>query len=595
MRYFFLLLACLCAFSISIAQTVIGTTYQDFFDYGCSPRRIAYDAVGGLHATWMNLPSVGGTRVIEYNHRAPYSEWLAVNGITLFNGASAGYPCIGLKNHRYAIITAHRPGTSLGYTTTVAVDSAYPAGRFSEHPIANSTNPPADSIIWPNMVIARNNRPIIFSREYPRSDADYCKLFYSVGDTSQSIFTTFAPAESTSFGICALAASRISNRVVMAWAQSVYNGYQPESTYDGINDLYLLESTNNGVSWNFDTPRNITRSRLYQNENDPGDTLWCSEDANMIFDNQDHLHIVFITRGLWLGPPDTMTTGGNIIRGFTTSHCFLWHWTETRPDSFDIVADGWWWSSLRYITMAYQSTISRPSLSIGTNGNLYCVFTRYAQNDTSANGWPCGDIWASVSVDNGDNWSMATNLTNTINHGEPSGSANSEMFPSVQEVVNDDTLYVMYLLDKSGGCASAEYTLANDLTLNSVVVRSVCTEQIRNDYIINPAAFPHLRHFSNTAVRETEKYIPRSCSIVNNYPNPFNGTTDIEYTIDHPREIELSVYNSIGEKIRTLVSGKVSAGQHRATFTGYELPSGVYFVRLKSGEIISTKKITLLK
>ncbi len=80
-----------------------------------------------------------------------------------------------------------------------------------------------------------------------------------------------------------------------------------------------------------------------------------------------------------------------------------------------------------------------------------------------------------------------------------------------------------------------------------------------------------------------------------NYPNPFNPSTNINFQIDKPSEVKIVVYNSLGEKVRTLLNEFKSAGTYHVTFNASNLPSGVYFCRLTSGEKISIQKMTLLK
>jgi hypothetical protein len=79
------------------------------------------------------------------------------------------------------------------------------------------------------------------------------------------------------------------------------------------------------------------------------------------------------------------------------------------------------------------------------------------------------------------------------------------------------------------------------------------------------------------------------------YPNPFNPSTTLSYTLDHPMQIELSVYNLLGQQVRTLAFGLQDAGEHSVPFTAGELASGVYFVRLEAGGRAETQKVVLIR
>ncbi|MCB9472976.1 MAG: T9SS type A sorting domain-containing protein [Candidatus Delongbacteria bacterium] len=79
------------------------------------------------------------------------------------------------------------------------------------------------------------------------------------------------------------------------------------------------------------------------------------------------------------------------------------------------------------------------------------------------------------------------------------------------------------------------------------------------------------------------------------FPNPFNPVTTLGYVLNRPLQVELSVYNLLGQKVRTLVSEMESAGEHHVRFDASELASGVYIVELTAGGESRTQKILLLK
>jgi len=82
---------------------------------------------------------------------------------------------------------------------------------------------------------------------------------------------------------------------------------------------------------------------------------------------------------------------------------------------------------------------------------------------------------------------------------------------------------------------------------------------------------------------------------LNNYPNPFNNATIIQYAIPEACNISLDVYSSIGEKIVNLSKGYEKAGKYEIHFNASDLPSGVYFYRIQAGNFIETKKMILLR
>jgi hypothetical protein len=80
-----------------------------------------------------------------------------------------------------------------------------------------------------------------------------------------------------------------------------------------------------------------------------------------------------------------------------------------------------------------------------------------------------------------------------------------------------------------------------------------------------------------------------------NYPNPFNPSTTISFTIPQAQHVSLVVYDALGREVATLVDSELGAGSHTVTFEGQNLSSGVYIYRIRSGDFVQEKKMQLLK
>jgi hypothetical protein len=80
-----------------------------------------------------------------------------------------------------------------------------------------------------------------------------------------------------------------------------------------------------------------------------------------------------------------------------------------------------------------------------------------------------------------------------------------------------------------------------------------------------------------------------------NYPNPFNPSTVISWQLPVGSDVELNVYNLLGQKVATLVSEKQKAGNHEIEFNAQNLPSAIYFYRIRAGEFQDVKKMILIK
>ncbi len=80
-----------------------------------------------------------------------------------------------------------------------------------------------------------------------------------------------------------------------------------------------------------------------------------------------------------------------------------------------------------------------------------------------------------------------------------------------------------------------------------------------------------------------------------NYPNPFNSSTTIMYTLNESTNVRITVYDRLGREIATLVDEMQSAGTHTVIFNASDLPSGTYFYRIKTNSYTEVKKMVLEK
>jgi hypothetical protein len=93
---------------------------------------------------------------------------------------------------------------------------------------------------------------------------------------------------------------------------------------------------------------------------------------------------------------------------------------------------------------------------------------------------------------------------------------------------------------------------------------------------------------------------PNLSSLGENFPNPFNPETDIAFRLAERQEVQLTIYNILGEKVKVLANGVMSAGAHTVRWDGRDeagnsVSSGIYFYRLSAGDRFETKRMLLLK
>lgn len=94
--------------------------------------------------------------------------------------------------------------------------------------------------------------------------------------------------------------------------------------------------------------------------------------------------------------------------------------------------------------------------------------------------------------------------------------------------------------------------------------------------------------------------LPDVFSLSNNYPNPFNPSTQITYALPEASDVSINVFNIMGQQVATLINGNMSAGFHEISFDAGNLSSGTYIAKIKatgnSGEVFTKElKMQLVK
>jgi hypothetical protein len=89
--------------------------------------------------------------------------------------------------------------------------------------------------------------------------------------------------------------------------------------------------------------------------------------------------------------------------------------------------------------------------------------------------------------------------------------------------------------------------------------------------------------------------VPKEFMLEQNFPNPFNPSTTIQYALPVRSHVSLTVFNTLGQEISVLRNGEQEAGYHDVKFDGTNLPSGVYFYRMQADNYVETRKLLLLR
>jgi len=124
-----------------------------------------------------------------------------------------------------------------------------------------------------------------------------------------------------------------------------------------------------------------------------------------------------------------------------------------------------------------------------------------------------------------------------------------------------------------------------------------------NGYVFWSDTFSVFVHKDPTGIDTKDENLPKEFALKQNYPNPFNPTTTIEFSIPNSEFVTLKIYNLLGQKVATLVSGKLTPGNYKYTWDASDFASGIYYYTIEAGDpsagsgqrFVESKKLLLIK
>jgi Fe-S cluster assembly iron-binding protein IscA len=134
-----------------------------------------------------------------------------------------------------------------------------------------------------------------------------------------------------------------------------------------------------------------------------------------------------------------------------------------------------------------------------------------------------------------------------------------------------------------------EFTMDN-ITDYSAQMVFECGQSAADLFIDNVSLY----YLSETPIEHTN-HLPANYKLYSNYPNPFNPSTMIKYQLPMASDVDLSIYNLLGQKVATLINELQGAGSHQVEWDASRFSSGVYYYRIEAGEFQDVKKMVLLK
>ncbi len=208
--------------------------------------------------------------------------------------------------------------------------------------------------------------------------------------------------------------------------------------------------------------------------------------------------------------------------------------------------------------------VSHPSIGYNTDGALMCVFSGYQPLPDTLDGFAMNDIYYSLSYDDGATWSTPVNLTNTSDW--------DELYPTVAPNGNTNEFFIHYQATRGPGSQS--------FTDNAPT------------YVVHQVA----QIIPTSSIQNISNEVPDGFSLKQNFPNPFNPSTSIQFNLPTSSLVTLKVYDVTGKEVATLVnSQRLAAGSFQYDFNASNLSSGMYFYTLSTDNFRETKKMMLIK
>jgi len=133
------------------------------------------------------------------------------------------------------------------------------------------------------------------------------------------------------------------------------------------------------------------------------------------------------------------------------------------------------------------------------------------------------------------------------------------------------------------------------------VIKEILTGEEEKTYVLKEGSSIEITNAEVKSLKLCkEEIVPLTFMVQQNFPNPFNPVTKIKYGIPHAEKVKIVIYNTLGQKVKTLVSKNQKAGYYEVIWdatneNGFKVGSGIYFYSVKAGKNVANKKMVLIR
>ena len=361
--------------------------------------------------------------------------------------------------------------------------------------------------------------------------------------------------------------------------------------YSGTAVGGIYRSTNNGTNWtqvlasSFIASFGTLDNSIFAGKGNLGGIIYSTNNGANWYSTSLLYQSVFsiVTKGGILfacsnNYPDSITTGG-IFKSVNSGL----NWSRIIFSSPNV------WSLLVVGNNIYAGT-ENNGVYYSTNDGVSWISTDLNNNgilDMASNG---SNIFAGTtfsglyrSTNNGVNWTQTTLNNQTVR----------TVVAYNNNIIAGEDWWGVYLSTDNGVTWTQRNEGMGNKTINSLF--------IANNYVFagTHTASVYRRDLSEflnpTKLNLKNGIIPNRYLLFQNYPNPFNPNTTIKFQIKDSRFVTLKVFDMLGKEVKALVNEKLSPGIYEVNFDGSNLPSGMYFYTIRSGDFTDTKRMLLVK
>lgn len=231
-------------------------------------------------------------------------------------------------------------------------------------------------------------------------------------------------------------------------------------------------------------------------------------------------------------------------------------------------------------------TRQAASLNAFAGQNIYIAFKH---RNTDGNGFNMDDVQAGTPVVPVELVSFTANSVqnSVVLQWTTATETNNMGFEIERKAANTEYATVAFINGNGTSTASKQYSYT-DAGLNSG----------KYTYRLKQIDFDGKFVYSNAI--ETEVNAPASYNLAQNFPNPFNPSTSIEFTLKADAKVSLRLFDALGQEVRTILSGNYATGNYKVDFNAAGLNSGIYFYTIEvsgvdGSKFTATKKMLLMK